>query len=97
MGTISIHKDYIKVYPLTTDATPLNHNSFLPDKTGNNTLKSTVIQQENLNGTRNLTQQDIQTLSHPTNEEIVSTVVSTRRIDMHTFIELCFINNQVLD
>ena len=72
-STITIHKDYIKIYPLTTDATPLNYNSFLPDRTRNNT----DIQQENLNGTRNLTQQDIQALSHLTNEEIVSTVVTT--------------------
>ena len=28
--TVSIHKDYIKVYPLTTDETPLNYNSILP-------------------------------------------------------------------
>ena len=63
LGTISIHKDYVKVYPLTIDATPLNYNSFL--------------QQENLNGTRNLKQQDIQTPSHFVNEEIVETVTTT--------------------
>ena len=31
IGTISIDKNYIKVFPLTTDATPLNYNSFLPE------------------------------------------------------------------
>ena len=35
------------------------------------------MQQENLNGTRNLTQQDIQTPSHFTNEETVETIVTT--------------------
>ena len=72
--TISFHKDYVKVIPLTIDATPLNYNTFLPD-TQNNSLKSTVIHQEN--GTRNLTQQDIQTPSHFINEEIVQTAVTT--------------------
>ena len=72
-----MHKDYIKIYPLTTDVTPLNNNSFLPDRTRNNTLNSTVIQQENLNGTRNLTQQDIQASPHLTNEEVVTTEVTT--------------------
>ena len=55
IGTISIDKNHIKVFPLTTDATPLNYNSFLPDRKGNNSFNSTLIQQENLNGTRNLT------------------------------------------
>ena len=40
-------------------------------------LNSTVIHNENLNGTRNLTQQDIQTPSHFLNEEIVQTTVTT--------------------
>ena len=55
ISTISIHKDYVKVFPLTIDATPLNYNSFLPG-TQNNSLNSTVIQQENLNKSRNFTQ-----------------------------------------
>ena len=55
ISTISFNKDYVKVNPLTTDATPLNYNSFLPDRIGNNSLNSTLIQQENLNGSRNLT------------------------------------------
>ena len=75
--TISINKDYVKVYPLTIDATPLNYNSFLHDRIGNLGLNSTIIQQENLNGIRNLTQQDIQTPSHFTNEEVVETVTTT--------------------
>ena len=35
IGTISTNKDYVKIYTLTTDATPLNYNSILPDRTGN--------------------------------------------------------------
>ena len=46
ISTITIHKDYIKIYPLTTDDTPLKYNSFLPDRTRNNTLSSIVKQQE---------------------------------------------------
>ena len=64
ISTITIHKDYVKVIPLTIDATSLNNNSFLPDRRQNNSLNSTLVQQENLNGTRNLTQQDIQRPSH---------------------------------
>ena len=75
--TISIHKDYVKVYPLTIDATPLNYNSFHPDRIGNNGLNSTLIQQENLIGTRNRTQQDIQTPSHFENEEIIKLKTTT--------------------
>ena len=56
---------------------PLNYNSTLPDRTQNNNLNSIVIQKENLNETRNLTQQDIQTSSHLTNEGAVTTVVTT--------------------
>ena len=77
INTICIHKDYVEVIPFTVDATPLNYNSFLPDRIGNNSLNSTIIQQENLNGTRNLTQQDIQTPSHFVNEEIVETIATT--------------------
>ena len=50
---------------------------FLPDRRQKNSLNSTLVQQENLNGTRNLTQQDIQTPSHFINEEIVETIVTT--------------------
>ena len=76
INTISIHPDYVKIIPLTIDATPLNHNTFLPD-TQNNSLNLTVIHHENLNGTRNLTQQDIQTPSHFINEEVVHTTSTT--------------------
>ena len=76
ISTIYFHRDYVKVIPLTIDATPLNYNTFLPD-TRNNSLNSTVIHNENLNGTRNLTQQDIETPSHFINEEIVQTTVTT--------------------
>ena len=55
----------------------MNYNSFLPDRRQNNSLKSTLVQQENLNGTRNLTQQDIQTPSLLINEKIVETIVTT--------------------
>ena len=43
----------------------------------NNSLISTLVQQENLNGTRNLTQQEFQTPSHFVNEEVVETIVTT--------------------
>ena len=55
ISTKTIHNDYIKIMPLTIDATPLNYNSFLPNRQQNNSLNSTLVQQENLNGTRNLT------------------------------------------
>ena len=77
-STISYHRDYVKVVPLTIDATPLNYNTFLPD-TRNNSLNSTVLHNENLNGIRNLTQQDIQTPSHFINEEIVQTATTTQQ------------------
>ena len=38
IGTISIDKNLIRVFPLTTDATTLNYNSFLPKRTGNTSL-----------------------------------------------------------
>ena len=63
ISTISFHRDYARVIPLTIDATPLNYIAFLPD-TRNNSLNSTVIHYENFNGTRNFTQPDIQTPSH---------------------------------
>ena len=78
ISTISYHRDYVKAKPLTIDETPLNYNTFLPD-TRNNSLNSTVIHNENLNGTRNLTQQDIQTPSHFINEEIVQTTTTTQQ------------------
>ena len=77
ISTIFNHKDSVKVYPLTIDATPLNSNSFLTDRIGNNSGNSTLIQQKNLNGTTNLTQQDIQTPSRFVNEEIVETKTTT--------------------
>ena len=79
ISTISYIRDYVRVIPLTIDATPLNYNTFLPD-TQNNSLNSTVIHNENLNGTRNLTQQDIQTPSHFINEEIVHTTTTQQSI-----------------
>ena len=35
ISTISFHRDYVKVIPLTIDATPLNYNTFLPDTRNN--------------------------------------------------------------
>ena len=78
ISKISFHRDYVKVVPLTIDATPLNYNISLLD-TRNNCLNSTVIHNENLNGTRNFTQQDIQTPSHFINEEIVQTTTTTQQ------------------
>ena len=75
--TISIHKDYVRVYPVAVDATPFNYNSFFPERTGNNSLNSKFINNDNLNGTKNLTQQDIQTPSPFVNKEIVETITTT--------------------
>ena len=77
ISTISISKDYVRVYPLTIDATPLNYNSFFPERTGNNSLNSAFLNHENLNGSRNLTQQDEQTPSHFLNEEFIQTIKTT--------------------
>ena len=77
ISTISMNKDSVKIYPLTIDATLFNYNSFLLNRLGNNSLNSTLIQHENFYGTRNLTQQEIQTPSHVANEEIVETVTTT--------------------
>ena len=49
------------------------------NRLNSNSLNSTVIHNENLNGTRNLTQQDIQTPSHFINEEIVQTTTTTQQ------------------
>ena len=47
-STNSIHKDFVKVYPLTIDATPLNYNSFFPERAENNSLNSIFIDQDNM-------------------------------------------------
>ena len=83
ISTISFHRDYVKIVPLTTDATPLNYNTFLID-TRNNSLNSTVIHNEILNGTRNFTQQDTQTSSDFINEEIVQTTATTKQQSIST-------------
>ena len=77
INTISINRVYVRITPLTIDATPINYNSIFTDRKGNNSLNSTFINQENLNGTRNLTQRDIQTPSLFVIEEIVETVPTT--------------------
>ena len=46
ISTISFHKDYTKVIPITIETTPLNYNTFLPDAQ-NNSLNSTVICHKN--------------------------------------------------
>ena len=76
ISTISFHRDYVKVIPLTIDATQLNYNTFLPD-TRINSLNSSIVHNEKLSGTRNFTQQDIQTPSHFVIEEIVQTTATT--------------------
>ena len=53
-NTITIHNDYVKVYQVTIDATPSNYNSFFPERGGNNSLDSIFIDQDTLNGTRNV-------------------------------------------
>ena len=61
----SVNREYIELTPPTIDRTPLNYNARFTDRTGNNNLSSTFNnRQENLNGKRNLTHQDIQTPSH---------------------------------
>ena len=51
--TISINKDYFRITRFTIDATPLNYNTLLTDRTGINRLNSTIIKtQENLIGTK---------------------------------------------
>ena len=76
--TLIINKDYVRITPFISDATPLNYNTMFTDRLGNNSLNSTFNNtQENSNGTRNLTQQDIQTPSHLINEEIVETMPTT--------------------
>ena len=92
ISTIFIHKDYVKVYPLTIDATPLNYNSFFPERAGNISLNSTFINQDNLNGTRNLTQQDIQTPSHFVNEEINERIPKKKSSTKHSTFSIQFYN-----
>ena len=33
ISTVSINKNYVRVHPLTVDATPLNYNSLFPERT----------------------------------------------------------------
>ena len=77
ISTIFNNKDYVRVHPLTGDATPLNYNSILLERTGSNSLNSTFINNDNLNETRNLTQQDVKTPQHFVNEKIVGTITTT--------------------
>ena len=76
ISAISFTKDYVRVYPFTVDATPLNYNSLFSERAGNNSLSSTFINNDKLNGTKNLTQQNIQITSHFTNEEINETITT---------------------
>ena len=48
-----------------------------PERKGNNNLNSTFINNDSLNGTRNLTQQDVQNPSHFVSEQFVETVPTT--------------------
>ena len=76
--TISVNRENVKTTSLTIDATTLNYNTIITVRTRNNSLNSPFINtQENLNRTRNLKQEDIQTLSHFVNEEIVETMPTT--------------------
>ena len=52
--TVSINRDYVRITPLTIDATPINYNSVFTDRAGNNSLISSFINQDNLNGTKTL-------------------------------------------
>ena len=65
IGNFSVQNDYSKKTPLTFDTIPLSYNILFKDRTSDKKLNSTFIKtQETLTGTRNLTHQDIQTLSH---------------------------------
>ena len=64
------------MYPLTIDASSLNYNLFFPERIGNNSLNSIFINNDNFNGTRNLTQQDIRTPSHFASKKIVETITT---------------------
>ena len=76
------------VTPLTTDSTPLKFNKIFNEKQFNNTLKPAfIITQENLNGITNLTEQDIQTLSHFANEQKFEALVTTTQQNISTNIE----------
>ena len=77
ISTISFNKNYVRVYPLTIDTTPSNYNSYFPERKGNNCLNSTFINNDKLNDTRNLTQQDIQTPSLFVNKKTVETITTT--------------------
>ena len=77
VGTVSVHKDYVRVTSLTTDTTSLNYNTKFHDRTSNNSSNSLLNEQETFNGNRNLTQRDIQTSSHFVNKEIVETIPTT--------------------
>ena len=52
LAPISINKNYVRTYPLTFDATTLTYHSFFPERTGNNSLNSTFINNDNLIGTK---------------------------------------------
>ena len=75
--TVSINRDYDRITPITSDATPLSYNSKFTDRAGNNSLSSTFNKQESLNGTRNLKQQDTQTPSNFVKEERIETMPTT--------------------
>ena len=84
--TVSINRDYVRITPLTIDATPLNYISLFTNRTGNNSLSSIFINEKNLNGTRSLTQQDIQAPSHFIYEEIVETMPTITQQSIQLFI-----------
>ena len=50
MTTVSSHKDYVRVTPLTIDAIPLNNSTMFNVRTGNNSNSTFINKQETLNG-----------------------------------------------
>ena len=77
---ISNNKDHVRITLHAIDAKPLNYNTIFTDRTGNKSLNfQFIFTQENFNGTRNPTQQDIQTPSHFINEELVETMPTTKQ------------------
>ena len=88
IATISVHRDYLGVNVLLSLTDTLKYNTIVNDRTSNNSLISNFIKtQETLNGTINLTQQDIQTPSHFVNEEIVESLPTTTQQNFPPFAQ----------
>ena len=82
---ISVHKNYFKKIPLTTDTPPLIYNAVFKNRTSNNSLNSTFINtQKHLNRTTNLKQQDSKKQSHFLKEKSFETNSTTTQQSITT-------------